>query len=107
MITKDLIKQYCNEKNLTFKELADKAGMNENGLHDKFRRNSITVRDLEKLLSILNKEIVFKNKSTSIVDTYTNVEIPKNISIADLEKLVKSFNAEIITTDKQNDTDNH
>ena len=38
---------------MTFKELAIKAGMNEKSLHNKFQRDSITLRDIEKLLSCL------------------------------------------------------
>ena len=40
-------------EHLTMKELASKADMNYTGLLDKFRRNSLTVRDLEKLLNAI------------------------------------------------------
>ena len=52
-ITKDTIKGLCKQEGMTFKELAIKAGMNEKSLHNKFQRDSITLRDIEKLLSCL------------------------------------------------------
>ena len=52
-ITKDTIKELCMSEHITMKELASKAGMNYTGLLDKFRRNSLTVRDLEKLLTAI------------------------------------------------------
>lgn len=52
-ITKDTIKELCISEHLTMKEVANKADMNYTGLLDKFRRNSITVRDLEKLLNAI------------------------------------------------------
>jgi len=52
-ITKDTIKELCMSEHLTMKELASKADMNYTGLLDKFRRNSLTVRDLEKLLNAI------------------------------------------------------
>lgn len=62
MDLKETIKQFTKEKGMTFKELAELAGLNRAGLHDKFRRGSITVRDLEKLLDVLGKEMTFKDK---------------------------------------------
>lgn len=49
----------AKEQGMTFKELAAHAGMNENGLHNKFRRNSLTVKDLCKLLEALGLELAF------------------------------------------------
>ena len=65
---KDEIKQFCLEKNMTFKELAEKAKMSENGLHDKFRRDSLTVKDLRQILDVLGKEMVFKDKEIIFID---------------------------------------
>ena len=62
MELKEIIKQYAREKGMTFKELAELAGLNRAGLHDKFRRGSLTVRDLEKILDVLDKEMIFKDK---------------------------------------------
>lgn len=59
---KDQIKTICHEKNITFKELAEKAKLDENGLHDKFRRKSLTVKDLNTLLACLGKTLVIKDK---------------------------------------------
>lgn len=52
-ITKDTIKALCASEHITMKELASKADMNYTGLLDKFRRNSLTVRDLERLLTAI------------------------------------------------------
>lgn len=52
-ITKDTIKELCISEHLTMKELASKADLNYNGLLNKFHRDSITVRDLEKLLNAI------------------------------------------------------
>lgn len=54
---KDTIKGLCQSNNLTFKELALKADMNTQGLHDKFRRDSITLRDFQRLLNVLGYEL--------------------------------------------------
>lgn len=61
-ITKETIKALCSAEHLTMKELASKADMNYTGLLDKFRRNSITLRDLEKLLSAIGYELQVKKK---------------------------------------------
>ena len=62
MLLKETIQTIANEQNMTLKEVAEKAGMNYNGLHDKFRRGSMTVKDLEKLLDVLNKELYIRDK---------------------------------------------
>ena len=60
---KSKIQELCQIEGLTFKELAVKSGMNENGLHNKFKRNSITFRDLMSLLSTLGYTIsIVKDK---------------------------------------------
>ena len=60
---KSKIQELCQIEGLTFKELAIKSGMNENGLHNKFKRNSITFRDLMSLLSTLGYTIsIVKDK---------------------------------------------
>lgn len=62
MNTKDWIKALAKEQGLTFKELSQKAGMSEKGLHNKFARDSLTVRDLVTLLSVLGKELTAIDK---------------------------------------------
>lgn len=63
---KSKIQELCQIEGLTFKELAVKSGMNENGLHNKFKRNSITFRDLMSLLSTLGYTIsIVKDKDNS------------------------------------------
>lgn len=63
MELKQTIKDIAKEQGMTLKEVADKAALNYNGLHDKFRRGSITVRDLNKILDVLGKELSIKDKS--------------------------------------------
>lgn len=62
MDLKDQFKAMAEAQGMTFKELADKAGMSYNGLHDKFRRESITFKDVQRLLAVLGKTIEFKDK---------------------------------------------
>lgn len=60
---KSKIQELCEIEGLTLKELSVKAGMNYNGLHNKFKRNSITFRDLMSLLSTLGYTIsIVKDK---------------------------------------------
>lgn len=62
-ITKETIKTICHAEHITMKELACKAGMNYNGLLDKFRRKSMTVKDLERLLSAIGYSLqITKNE---------------------------------------------
>lgn len=62
MDIKQILKDLCKENGITFKDLAILANMNTNGLHDKCRRKSLTVKDLEKLLQVLGKEIKIVDK---------------------------------------------
>lgn len=62
MDLKDQFKAMAKAQGMTFKELADKAGLNENGLHNKFNRESITFKDVQRLLAVLGKTIEFKDK---------------------------------------------
>ena len=41
MDMKDELKAIAKEQGITFKELAVKAGVSENGLHNKFKRGSL------------------------------------------------------------------
>lgn len=62
-LTKDTIKAICHAEHITMKELAGKANMNYNGLLDKFRRKSLTVKDLESLLSAIGYSLqIIKNE---------------------------------------------
>lgn len=63
MELKQTIKDIAKEQGMTLKDVADKAELNYNGLHDKFRRGSITVRDLNRILDVLGKELSIKDKS--------------------------------------------
>lgn len=66
---KTQIKELCEIEGITLKELANRAGMNYTGLHDKFRRQSITVGDLMKLLDCLGYSLaIVKNKDKNIED---------------------------------------
>ena len=57
MDLKEELKALASAQGMTFKELAAKAGMNEKGLHNKFQRNSLTVKDLSALLAALNHKL--------------------------------------------------
>lgn len=56
------ITRLCTLHQMTFKELAEKAGFNASGLHDKFRRDSMTIRDYERLLSVFGKRLSISDK---------------------------------------------
>ena len=62
MDLKDELKAIAKEQGITFKELAAKACVSENGLHNKFKRGSLTVIDLSTLLDVLGLKISFVKK---------------------------------------------
>ena len=72
MELKETIKQYAKENGMTLKELAEHAHMSYNGLHNKFNRESITVRDLNRLLDVLGKQITFTDKTGDRVNNKDN-----------------------------------
>lgn len=53
------IQDIADAKGMTLKEVAEQCPMSYNGLHDKFRRGSITVLDLEKVLHVMGMKIAF------------------------------------------------
>lgn len=64
MELKEIIREMAKEKGLTLKELAQQANFSYNGLHNKFNRESLTVKDLMRLLDVLGKQITFTDKPT-------------------------------------------
>ena len=60
----ELLKQYAKEQGMTLKEVAEKVPVSYEGMLNKFRRGSMTVKDLEKLLDVLNKELYIRDKKT-------------------------------------------
>ena len=70
MTLKETIQAIADEQHITLKEVAEKAGMNYNGLHDKFRRGSITVKDLEKILDELHKRLAIVDKQDHDTSRY-------------------------------------
>lgn len=58
----ELLKQYAKEQGMTLKEVAEKVPVSYEGMLNKFRRGSITVKDLEKILDVLHKEIRIVDK---------------------------------------------
>ena len=62
MDLKEQIRTMALSQGMTFKEWASKAGMNESGLHNKFERGSLSVKDLSALLSVLGHEMTFRAK---------------------------------------------
>lgn len=49
-LLKEFIKMLCEKRGLTLKELTAKINMNETGFHDRFKRKSISINDLDKML---------------------------------------------------------
>lgn len=62
MELKDQLKAMAEAHGMTFKELALRAGLSENNLHNKLKRNTIRVQELSQLLKVLGKTIEFKDK---------------------------------------------
>ena len=62
MDLKDQFKAMAKAQGMTFKELALKAGLSENNLHNKLKRNTIRVQELSQLRAVLGKTIEFKDK---------------------------------------------
>lgn len=60
---KKRVQEIVEEKGMTLKEVAERCPMSYNGIHDKFRRGSITVLDLEKILDVLGMKLAFVPKS--------------------------------------------
>lgn len=52
-----LIKSLVKEKDITIKELSQKIGMSERGLHKSIRNNSISAEYLEKIANYLDVSI--------------------------------------------------
>lgn len=50
-LLKAFIKFLCENKKITIKEFTNHIGMNETSFHDRFKRKSITVSDLNKILA--------------------------------------------------------
>lgn len=58
----ELLKQYAQEHDTTLKAIIIAAGLNYNNMINKFKRNTVYVSDLEKLLDVLNKELYIRDK---------------------------------------------
>lgn len=56
------ITSLCKDKDLTIKELSERAAVSEKGLHNKFKRGNMTVQDLEHILSVLGKRLAIVDK---------------------------------------------
>lgn len=52
----------CYMNGMTLKDLASKVGINYNGLINKLTRQSMQVKDLEKLLSVFDKELAIVDR---------------------------------------------
>lgn len=50
-LLKGFIKFMCEQNNITIKEFTNIIGMNETSYHDRFKRKTITVSDLNKILA--------------------------------------------------------
>lgn len=51
MLLKEFIKMMCERHGITIKEFTQKIGMNETAFHDRFKRKTISVADLDLILS--------------------------------------------------------
>lgn len=51
MQVKEFIKMLCERHGITIKEFTQKIGMNETAFHDRFKRKTISVADLNLILS--------------------------------------------------------
>ena len=58
-----ILKDSADEKGMNLKELASKVPTSYEGLLNKLRRESMTVRDLEKILNVVDKELSVKDKT--------------------------------------------
>ena len=70
MTLKEKIQAIADEQHITLKEIAEQAGMNYNGLHNKFYRGSIPVKDLEKILDVLHKRLAIVDKQDHDTSRY-------------------------------------
>ena len=58
----ELLKQYAQEHDMTLKALIIQAGLNYNNMINKFKRDTVYITDLEKILDVLHKEIHIVDK---------------------------------------------
>lgn len=56
------LKDSADEHDMNLKELAAKVPTSYEGLLNKLRRGSLTVKDLEQILAVVGKEIVIQDK---------------------------------------------
>lgn len=62
-ITK-VFKQLIIEDTTTYKEVAEKLGIQEQSLRNKITRKSFTLSSLEKLLDVFNCELIVRKRDT-------------------------------------------
>ncbi len=89
---------------MTFKELAEKAKMSENGLHNKFNRNTLAVKDLQIILKILDKKIEIipccpDESFTGDKNNFPDVNIP----VHDLQQILTACNKQLSLVDNNQD----
>ena len=60
---RQILKDSAKEHDMNLKELASKVPTSYEGLLNKLRRESITVKDLEKILNVVNKELTVTDKT--------------------------------------------
>lgn len=63
MNLRERLNRLVHEENTTLKEVIEKSGMSYNGFHNKLTRNTVYVRDLEKILDVLGMKLAFVPKS--------------------------------------------
>lgn len=58
----ELLKQYAQEHDTTPKAIIIAAGLNYNNMINKFKRDTVYVSDLEKILDVLHKRLAIVDK---------------------------------------------
>lgn len=64
MNVNEIIKILCIKRGITIAQLSVKLGNSKQNLFNKIYRNNMKLSDLEKILSLLNAEIVILDKET-------------------------------------------
>jgi len=86
------IKIFAKEKHITIKELSEKIGMSERGLHKSIKNNSISAEYLEKIAHVLDISVstFFENDKNKETEKYCS--ILKAISETDKNDIIKDYN---------------
>jgi len=97
------IKIFAKQKHITIKELSEKIGMSERGLHKSIKNNSISAEYLEKIANVLDISIsnFFDTDNRAEVNSYLN--FIKSICQTDKNDIIKDYTIFIEKLPKFND----